>query len=343
MMEKLNIAIIGLGYFSQFHLKAWAGLQEVGTISVTDPIPERVSWARDHYALTGYPDLTSLLANTNPDIVDIIAPSVAHATLITELAAAGRILICQKPFCTSLEEAERMAAYAAEVGATLVIHENFRFQPWYRSVKKFIDTGELGQIYQCRFSLRPGDGRGPDAYVARQPAFRTMPRLLVHETGVHFIDLFRWLFGDIIDVYADVRRLNPVLAGEDAGLLILNHDSGVQSLFDGNRLSDHVADNPRKTMGEMTIEGEKGMLRLNGQGQLYFRAFGELHEVAVPIAGKVDDDSFGGGCVEALIRHVVAAAQGQGPLENTPAEYLPVVRASEAAYASAKQGRKITL
>ncbi|MGC1494205.1 MAG: Gfo/Idh/MocA family oxidoreductase [Sulfitobacter sp.] len=342
MKDKLNVAVVGLGYFSQFHLNAWAKLADVGTIGVMDLVSERVSWACDHYGTTGYFDL-STLGETQPDIVDIIAPPAAHATLITELAAAGRILICQKPFCTSLEEAERMVARAANIGATLVVHENFRFQPWYRTAKQFLDAGGLGQIYQCRFSLRPGDGRGPDAYLSRQPAFRTMPRLLVHETGVHFIDLFRWLFGEITDVYADVRRLNPALAGEDAGLLIMNHDSGVQSLFDGNRLSDHVADNPRKTMGEMTIEGEKGALRLDGQGQLYFRPFATAQETILPITGHVDEDSFGGGCVEALIRHVVDAALGRGKIENTSAEYLPVIRATQAAYASAQQGRKIIL
>ena len=310
---------------------------------MTDPIAERVLWAKLQYAVSGYPDGAKLLENTAPDIVDIIAPPVAHAAVIREFAAPGRILICQKPFCTSQTEAEQMIAFAARVGATLVIHENFRFQPWYRTVKAFLAAGKLGQVYQCRFALRPGDGRGPDAYLVRQPAFRTMPRLLIHETGVHFIDLFRWLFGEITDVYADVRRLNPAVSGEDAGLLILNHEGGVQSLFDGNRLSDHVADNPRKTMGEMTIEGENGILRLDGQGRLFFRAFAELQEVVVPIDGKIDDASFGGGCVEALIRHVVAGAQGQGVFENTAAEYLPVIRASQAAYISVERGQRIKL
>jgi len=204
-----------------------------------------------------------------------------------------------------------------------------------------------GRVLICqkpfRFALRPGDGRGADAYLARQPAFRDMPRLLVHETGVHFLDLFRWLFGEITDVYADIRTLNPVLAGEDTGVMILNHASGAQSIFDGNRLSDHVAENPRKTMGEMVIEGEKGALRLDGHGRLMFRAFGAQKETPVPVTAPVDEGSFGGGCVEALIRHVVDAVQNSAAFENTAADYLPIIRATDAAYASAAEGRKITL
>ena len=337
MAEKLTVAVAGLGYFSQFHLNAWRAIDAVGDIHVTDPQAARVTWAQETY---GALDLSD---DTAPDIVDIIAPPPAHAALIRRFAAKGRVLICQKPFCTSLAEAQEMTAFAHAQGAQLVIHENFRFQPWHRAVKAFLDSGAMARVYQCRFALRPGDGRGADAYLARQPAFRDMPRLLVHETGVHFLDLFRWLFGEITDVYADIRKLNPVLAGEDTGVMILNHTSGAQSIFDGNRLSDHVADNPRKTMGEMVIEGEGGALRLDGHGRLMFRSFGAQTETPVPVTAPVDEGSFGGGCVEALIRHVVEAAQNGAQIENTAADYLPVIRATDAAYVSAAEGRKITL
>lgn len=343
MDNKLAVAVVGLGYFSQFHLAAWNKMGAVGEVHVTDPLEERTTWAQDAFNAVSHSDAKTLLQTCTPDIVDIVAPPPAHADLIRQFAAPGRILICQKPFCASLEQARAVTAYATAAGARLIIHENFRFQPWYRAIKSFLDRGEMGNVYQCRFALRPGDGRGADAYLARQPAFRKMPQLLIHETGVHFLDLFRWLFGDIRDVYADIRQLNPALMGEDAGVMILNHAGGVQSVFDGNRLSDHVADNPRRTMGEMVIEGEKGSLRLNGQGQVMFRAFGQPHEIAVPIIAPVDADSFGGGCVEALIHHVVKAACGDGALENTAADYLPVIRATDAAYRSAAEGRKVSL
>lgn len=343
MTQKLTVAVVGLGYFSQFHLAAWRRVDAVGAVHVTDPVADRVTWAQDQFEVVGHADPAALLTDCAPDVVDIVAPPPAHEELIRQFAAPGRILVCQKPFCTSLAQAEEVTAHADAIGAQVVIHENFRFQPWYRTIKAFLEDGRMGQVYQCRFALRPGDGRGEDAYLARQPAFRTMPKFLIHETAVHFLDLFRWLFGDITGVYADIRQLNPALKGEDAGVMILSHTSGAQSIFDGNRLSDHVADNPRRTMGEMVIEGEAGSLHLDGQGQVSFRAFGQGQEVAVPVIAPVDEASFGGGCVEALIRHVVNAACGDGALENRAADYLPVIRAIEAAYASAAQGRKILL
>ena len=64
-----------------------------------------------------------------------------------------------------------------------------------------------------------GDGWGDNAYLDRQPYFQTMPRLLVVETAIHWIDTFRFLFGEVDAVYARLRRINPAIAGEDAGLI----------------------------------------------------------------------------------------------------------------------------
>ena len=46
----------------------------------------------------------------------------------------------------------------------------------------------------------------PNAYLDRQPFFRDYPRLLIYETGVHFIDTFRFLLGEVEEVYANLRR-----------------------------------------------------------------------------------------------------------------------------------------
>jgi len=332
----MKAAVIGTGYFAQFHIAAWQARDAL--VCLMDRDAERVSAVAAKTGVPGTTALSELLAY-QPDVIDIVAPPPAHSALIRACLAQGRTIICQKPFCTSLEEATEITHVAEAAGTTLVIHENFRFQPWYRQIKTFIQTERLGQIFQARFALRPGDGRGQDAYLARQPAFQTMPRLLIHETGVHFIDLFRWMFGEITAVYADMRRLNPVIAGEDAGLLLLDHKSGTRSCFDGNRLVDSGAEDPRRTMGILEIEGEGGSLWMTPDAQIWFRPFGAADAEQIKITQPVDLTQFGGGCVAALINHVIDG----GPLENTARDYLPVIRATEMAYQSARDSRKIHL
>lgn len=342
MSNAIKVAVIGLGYFSEFHLDAWMELEGSNLIAASDVNDERRAWASEKYNVKVSNDLAEIIA-ADPHIIDIVTPPPSHFELIKKLAAKDKIIICQKPFCQSVEEAEEAIAFAKKQGCRIFIHENFRFQPWYRTIKAFIDNGGLGDIYQTRFYLRPGDGRGPDAYLSRQPAFQKMPRLLIHETGVHFIDLFRWISGEINNVYADIRKLNPVIAGEDCGLVIMNHKNGSQSILDGNRLSDHPTDNLRRTMGFMQIEGEKGTIDLDGMGDITFRPFGSIASQNIPITLEVNINAFGGGCVKALNKHVLLAAMGKGEFENEAKDYLAVIKATAATYQSAETGRKIEL
>lgn len=337
----LRVACVGLGYFSRFHLRAWRRLEHVTLAGVMDTDTEKVAEASREHAVPGFESVGAMLTAVEPHIVDIITPPSAHAAIVRQALLPGRVIVCQKPFCLNLVEAQEVTRDAAAAGTTLAIHENFRFQPWHREIKRRITSGMLGQIYQCRFHLRPGDGCGADAYLDRQPAFQTMPRFLVHETGVHFIDLFRWLFGDVAAVFADLRQLNSTIRGEDAGFILMRHANGVNSLFDGNRLADHAAENRRKTMGEMVVEGGEGTLSLDGYGRLGFRPFGSNVATELPLA--YEDIDFGGGCVEALNRHVVEHIVSGGPLENAAEDYLPVIRLVEAAYLSAETGRVVNI
>ena len=73
------------------------------------------------------------------------------------------------------------------------MHENFRFQPWHIKIKELLKNKYIGTPYQISFKMRTGDGQGKNAYLNRQPYFQKMERFLIHETGIHFIDLFRSL------------------------------------------------------------------------------------------------------------------------------------------------------
>lgn len=339
--QNLKIAVVGLGYFSQFHLASWQIIERTRLVGVTDTDDQCARRTAELFQTEAFPDLDALLDQAQPDLLDIVTPPSSHAELIR--MAIGRVgtIICQKPFCQSASEAETVVRNAREAGSTLIVHENFRFQPWHRAIKRLLGDDSIGRVYQAHFRLRPGDGQGDDAYLARQPSFQKMQRFLLHETGVHFVDLFRWMFGEVDALYCDLRRLNPAIAGEDAGVLILEHRNGVRSIFDGNRLSDHIAEDRRQTMGEMIIEGEAGTIRLDGQGRVFLRTHGSNIEASCPVGPGYD--GFGGGCVEALNRHVVEHLLDDAPIENDAESYLPVIALDEAAYRSNERGMRIVM
>lgn len=294
---------------------------------------------------TGYSaftDLRQMLQNSDPDLLDIITPPATHLTFIQQALEHGvKAIVCQKPFCLSLSEARQATQLCTKAGTPLIIHENFRFQPWYRTMHAAIKSDRIGIVHQVTFRLRTGDGQGNDAYLDRQPYFQTMPRLLIHETGVHWIDTFRFLLGDPISVYADLRKLNPVIAGEDAGFVLFDFGSGKRALFDGNRHLDHVAENHRMTLGECLVEGSQGSLQLFGDGRVHHRKFGELDETVLLPAKQWK--GFAGDCVFNLQQHVVRAMLDGTPLENQAADYLAILEIEEAIYRSAAEHRRIDI
>ena len=222
-----------------------------------------------------------------------------------------------------------------------MVHENFRFQPWYREIKRLLDGGVIGdRLNSLAFHCRPGDGWGDDAYLARQPYFREMPRFLLYETGIHFIDTFRYLAGEVTAVFAHLRRLNPVIAGEDRGLLLLEHETGCTSLWEADRCHESTAADPRYTFGRLLVEGSDGSLRLHDDGSLTIQPLGEaerIHEYEHSTAG------FGGDCVFMTQRHFVECLLAADEFETSGPRYLKNLEILDAAYSADQQRRWVSI
>ena len=336
----LKVGVVGTGYFARFHLDAWHRIPGVSLVAVADTDTAKASTAA---AEVGNPDvfqsLEDMLGATKLDLIDIATPPVTHAALIARTVAAGVATVCQKPFCTSLSEAREVTGLAERAGVPLIVHENFRFQPWHGEIRRLLTAGAIGDLYQAQFRLRPGDGQGADAYLDRQPYFRTMQRFLVHETAIHHVDLFRFLFGEVRAVYADLRRINPAIVGEDAGLILFTMANGMRAVFDGNRCADHAAANRRLTMGEMIVEGSQGAIRLDGYGRLFLRKRGGNEESELRF--EWSDTDFGGDCVYRLQRDAVESLSSGRPPQNEGKDYLRNLVIEEAIYASHEQRRTI--
>ncbi|MBK8743025.1 MAG: Gfo/Idh/MocA family oxidoreductase [Betaproteobacteria bacterium] len=340
-MARLRVAGIGAGYFSRFHLEGWRDAPGAEVVAWCDADQAKAQAMAGEFGIPRtFADAAAMLDSVRPDLVDIVTPPPSHAALVALAHARGIPAICQKPVTPSWTESVALAAAADKSGVLCVIHENFRFQPWYREAKRLLAAGALGTPHGVAFRLRPGDGQGPAAYLDRQPYFQQMPRLLIVETAIHWIDTFRFLLGEVDAVTARLRRMNPVIAGEDAGILILEFAGGSTGLFDGNRLNDHVAANPRRTMGEMWLEGAAGVLRLDGESRLWWKPHQGPERQHAYDRGP---ETFGGGCCGALQRHVVAHLAAGSPVENTAADYLANLRVQEAAYESHATGRRIAL
>src|SRR5690606_7963623 len=152
--------------------------------------------------------------------------------------ARGLPMLCQKPLGVDLAEA---TALVAAVGGRvpLMVHENWRFRPYYRELRAWLEAGLVGDINEIRLDfhssgmLRGADGQRPA--LVRQPFFRTEARLLVMEVLIHHLDTLRSLFGEFDLVGSRLGRSNDEIVGEDMAVLrLVQREDGVPLGVSGN-------------------------------------------------------------------------------------------------------------
>jgi predicted dehydrogenase len=268
--------------------------------------------------------------------VDVITPPPSHQAICAEAARRGIHIMCQKPLAPTLAEAQVIVANAATAGVRFMVHENFRFQPWHRHIKRLLDQKAIGdRLFSLTFRSRMGDGWGENAYIPRQPYFREYPKLLVYETGVHFIDTFRYLAGEITRVSAWLRRLNPIIRGEDCGLLVFEFVNGAIGQWDANRYNEPSgpAADARYTFGEFLIEGSGGSLRLAPDGRITLKRLGEDERV---VEYQPERRGFAGDCCYATQRHFVDRLLDGAAFETSGEDYLKTLAVQEAVYQAAE-------
>jgi D-apiose dehydrogenase len=324
---------VGAGYFSRFQYEAWQRIPEVQITALCNRDAQKGRNLADDFGIkTAYTSVGEMLDAEQPDFIDIITPPETHLEYCREAFKRKVNVIVQKPFAQNLTNAQIIVREAQEVGVRLMVHENFRFQPWYRQIKVLLTQNAIGEtIFSAYFRMRMGDGWGEDAYLSRQPFFREMPKLLVFETGIHFIDTFRYLFGEVESVYAKLRRLNPVIKGEDAGIVQFDFENGIQAIWDANRYNESNISNSRYTFGEMLIEGNEGSIRLYNDGKITIQQLGkpEIEHIYTH-----ENKNFAGDCVYFTQRHFVDSMLNNQPFETSGEEYLKNIIVQEKAYLS---------
>lgn len=337
MSRRLRGVAVGVGYFSQFHYDAWTRIEGVELVGLCSRDLGRAEEAAARWGVPRvYTDVAAMLDAEKPDFIDIITPPETHADFVGLAADRGVSVLCQKALAPSFAEAEAIVARARAGGIRFMVHDNFRFQPWHREIRRLMDAGLIGELHSITCRTRMGDGWGDDAYLARQPYFRDMPQFLIFETGVHFIDVFRYLGGEIQGVFAKLRRLNPAIAGEDRGLMLCDFASGAMALWDADRYHESSARDARYTFGDFLIEGAKGVLHLDEEGRLTFKPLGG-DPVEQPYAHE--RIGFAGDCVHATALHFIERLRDDAPFELEGDDYLRTLAVQEAVYRSAASSR----
>ena len=332
---------MGAGYFSRFQYEAWTRIPEVKIQAIYNRTESKARAMMDAYGVSRYySDWREMIEREQPDFADIITPPETHEEMCAFLAARGVHIICQKPLAPTLDASRRIVETANAAGVRFMVHENFRWQPWYRKIKSIQQAGGIGDFTHIYFRTRTGDGWGENAYLDRQPFFRDYPRLLIYETGVHFIDTFRYLMGEVVEVYANLRRLNPAIRGEETGQVFFRFANGATAIWDANRYNEVESPSPRYTFGELRIDAMKGHLTLDTESNLRVKRLGESgYDADYPRSNL----NFASDCVYTTQRHFVDCFLSGEEFESNGGDYLKTLAVVDAVYESARLGQVVKL
>ncbi|HLL50356.1 MAG TPA: Gfo/Idh/MocA family oxidoreductase, partial [Thermomicrobiales bacterium] len=153
-MDTLKVGIVGSGWMGHVHSRAWqSNAPRAEVVAVADVSPERtrnLARAIGDRPVATYPDLTTMLAEGEVDAVDICLPHHLHAEAILSAARSGKAILCEKPLCTTLDEAVAIQAALQESGAPFMAAHNQLFQPSLIEARRLLASGALGRTFVVR-------------------------------------------------------------------------------------------------------------------------------------------------------------------------------------------------
>jgi len=264
-MSRIGIGIVGAGKAGGNFALALQGLAEqariVGFCTAHGDTAREA--ARRFEAPLGTDKLGQLLGRPDVDAVIVASPDRFHCEQVIAAAGAGKHVLCEKPMCRSVDEAERMIAACGEAGVILMVGFTDRFNHPCLEAKRRIDAGEIGK---------------PRMILARRCHPRSVVRgrrwLNDRETGgvlnyagTHNIDLICWYMGAAPQrVHGEMGQL--VLSGQDftdcAVMTFLFPDGGIAALYETFAYPENY---PHGVDRSLEILGRKGVITIDLMSQ----------------------------------------------------------------------------
>jgi predicted dehydrogenase len=152
MSEVLRIGLLGCGGIAKAHLRGWKALADKAEVAAVADADEQ-ALARVQAELPGvaaYRDAIELVDKAPVDAVDICLPHHLHHAAILAAASAGRHILCEKPLCLDLVEAESIKNAVEAAGVTAMCAHNQLQWPALREAREILDSGRLGTPFFVR-------------------------------------------------------------------------------------------------------------------------------------------------------------------------------------------------
>jgi myo-inositol 2-dehydrogenase/D-chiro-inositol 1-dehydrogenase len=248
------VGLIGLGRIGRFHAANLAGrIPSARLVRIADASEEvaresserlgNVEWSTDYRAVLSDPEVEAVV---------VASPTSLHAEMAEAAAASGKQVFCEKPISLDLERTYEVveAARVADVRLQVGLHR--RFDPDYYSAWEKISSGDIGDVYLFRTSLRDMASPGFE-YIKHSGGFFA-------DVTLHDIDAARWLVGEIEEVTTIGAALSDrgfeEVGDVDNAVVALRFAGGALGVIDNSRVAGYGYECSSEIMGS------RGTLRI---------------------------------------------------------------------------------
>ncbi len=153
---KVKVGIIGSRFQGDIHAASFQIMpEEAEVVAVASPTPGSAAKLAKRYGIPRvFTDYREMLKEDDIEMVTITAPNRLHAQMTIDIANAGKHVVCEKPLCMTLEEADLMIDTCRRQGVLLMYAEELFFTPKYVKAKEMADQGAFGKVYLVKQAER---------------------------------------------------------------------------------------------------------------------------------------------------------------------------------------------
>ncbi len=155
--DKVRVGIIGLGYWGPNLVRNFAAMDRVELAWVCDSEPAKISKVLHEYPVVrGTKDAGELIDDRSLDGLIIVSSAATHYELARRALSAGKHVFVEKPLALMVAEGEDLVRISREKERVLMVGHLLLYHPVVEWTKKYVDSGELGDImymYSQRLNL----------------------------------------------------------------------------------------------------------------------------------------------------------------------------------------------
>jgi predicted dehydrogenase len=226
--QEVGAVVVGTGFGVLTHARA---LRAAG-IEVRALVGRDAAKARARADLLGiagaYTSLDEALARPGVDVVTVATPPHTHAAIVVAACAAGKHVLCEKPFARDAAEARTMLAAAEQAGVTHLLGTEFRFATGQASLQRTIARGAIGEPRHALFVLQIPSLADPAAELPAWWEDAAEGGGWLGAYGSHIVDQVRSTLGEFAGVSATLQTLapRPAMTADDTYTVHFRLDNG---------------------------------------------------------------------------------------------------------------------